>query len=229
MNDINIFAPGSNPVLNSQTININGATPEVLMALLRPETQEQKPENAAGGKKPGRAKKTARPAKERVEMTLRKKHLSNVQITVLEHELQEKGWIRSNSADFALLFSGVSQSGCRLTWTGEVGKAALMGLFEEMISRNYIEVPEGFYLYSILEGHFCDGEGRWLTGLDKGDKLAKKNRTLINEVLSVLETDLHSGMKKEAAPTGRNSMPDWDRMHLKRKKEEEDPWEEIER
>lgn len=65
-----------------------------------------------------------------------------------------------------------------------------MELFKIFAGAKVIEVPKGFSIPSILEGHFKDTKGKWLTGLDKGDKANCKASSLMYEFVKILQIDL---------------------------------------
>ena len=58
------------------------------------------------------------------------------------------------------------------------------------VGADVIEVPNGFSVPSILEGHFKDTRGMWLTGLDKGDKANCKASPLMVECVKILQINL---------------------------------------
>ena len=58
-----------------------------------------------------------------------------------------------------------------------------------MAGAGLIEVPQGFTLSAILEGHFKDKNDQWLTGLDKGDAANDKAMPVIKECIKLMKTD----------------------------------------
>ncbi len=51
----------------------------------------------------------------------------------------------------------------------------------------YIELPEGFTLSAILEGHFKDADGNWLTGLSKGNAANSKALPTIADCVKLMK------------------------------------------
>lgn len=133
--------------------------------------------------------------KPRETMTFKRKScVLDAHLTVLFHKLTDdkKGkipWISGEEANFKALFSGKFDEECQLTWTGNYGKGTLVELFKQMIATKLITVPDGFTLSAILEGHFMDANGNWLTGLDKGNAARKNALPFILECVKQLEAD----------------------------------------
>ena len=141
------------------------------------------------GKKP---KKTTgqKPEKPRETMTFgRKSGVTGGHIVLLYQKLVKEGWIEGNDADFKALFSGSRDEDCELVWLGKYGKGTLVELFKQFVQAKLIVVSEGFTLSSILEGHFKDTDGKWLTGLDKGDSANSKALPVIQECVKLLKAD----------------------------------------
>lgn len=107
-------------------------------------------------------------------------------ITLLYQHLMDIGWIpRSTPADeFQRLFMGKSCV-CRITWTGG-GKGNLRELFRIMREQQLITIPGNNGLETILEAHFVDEEGYYLTGLNSS-KPSKKSLPIINECIRLLQ------------------------------------------
>ena len=141
------------------------------------------------GKKP---KKTTgqKPEKPRETMTFgRKSGVTEGHIVLLYQKLVKEGWIEGNDADFKVLFSGSRDEDCELVWLGKYGKGTLVELFKQFVQAKLIVVSDGFTLSSILEGHFKDTDGKWLTGLDKGDSANSKALPVIQECVKLLKAD----------------------------------------
>ena len=135
-------------------------------------------------------KKVEKPQKPRETMTLKKKgKVTGPHLMLLFMLLTREEWIEGNEADFKALFSGNRDEYCQLIWTGKYGKGTLVGLFKRMVTEKLIEVPQGFTLAAILEGHFMDKKNRWLTGLDKGDSANVKALPVIEECVRQLKID----------------------------------------
>ena len=141
-------------------------------------------------KKPTAKKKPEKPEKPRETMTFgRKSGVTEGHIVLLYQKLVKEGWIEGNEADFKALFSGSRDEDCELVWLGKYGKGTLVELFKQMAGAGLIEVPQGFTLSAILEGHFKDKNGQWLTGLDKGDAANDKAMPVIKECIKQMKTD----------------------------------------
>ena len=141
-------------------------------------------------KKPTAKKKPEKPEKPRETMTFKRKgSVTEPHLQLLYMALTKEQWIDGNDADFKALFSGSRDEDCELVWLGKYGKGTLVELFKQMAGAGLIEVPQGFTLSAILEGHFKDKNGQWLTGLDKGDAANDKAMPVIKECIKQLKTD----------------------------------------
>lgn len=144
------------------------------------EKEVKKPKKATGSK----------PEKPRETMTFgRKSGVTDGHMTLLYQKLVKEEWIEGNEADFKALFSGSRDEDCELVWLGKYGKGTLVELFKQLAGAGLIEVPQGFTLSAILEGHFKDKNGQWLTGLDKGDAANDKAMPVIKECIKQMKTD----------------------------------------
>lgn len=145
---------------------------------------------ATPNSKKGSGKKDSdeKPPKPREVMTLkRRSKVLDGHLTLLFQKLTKEGWIDGFEANFKNLFSGQRDENCQLTWTGLYGKGTLVELFKQLIKAELIDVPAGFTLSSILEGHFMDKQGHWLTGLDNGDPAHNKALPVIQECINLLK------------------------------------------
>ena len=141
-------------------------------------------------KKPTAKKKPEKPEKPRETMTFKRKgSVTEPHLLLLYMALTKEQWIDGNDADFKALFSGNRDEDCELVWLGKYGKGTLVELFKQMVGAGLIEVPQGFTLSAILEGHFKDKNGQWLTGLDKGDAANDKAMPVIKECIKQMKTD----------------------------------------
>ena len=139
-------------------------------------------------KKTTAKKKPEKPEKPREVMTLkRRSKVLDGHLTLLFQKLTKEGWIDGFEANFKNLFSGQRDENCQLTWTGLYGKGTLVELFKQLIKAELIDVSAGFTLSSILEGHFMDKQGHWLTGLDNGDPAHNKALPVIQECVNLLK------------------------------------------
>lgn len=141
-------------------------------------------------KKTTAKKKPEKPEKPRETMTFKRKgSVTEPHLQLLYMALTKEQWIDGNDADFKALFSGSRDEDCELVWLGKYGKGTLVELFKQMAGAGLIEVPQGFTLSAILEGHFKDKNGQWLTGLDKGDAANDKAMPVIKECIKLMKTD----------------------------------------
>ena len=142
------------------------------------EKEVKKPKKATGSK----------PKKPRETKTFgRKSGVTDGHMTLLYQKLVKEEWIEGNEADFKALFSGKRDENCELTWKGLFGKGTLVELFKRFVAERLITVAEGFTLPAILEGHFKDANGAWLTGLDKGNSANDKALPIITECVRLLK------------------------------------------
>lgn len=139
------------------------------------------------------AKKTAmqksqKPPKPRETMTLKRKGcMTEAHLTLLYMKLCKEGWIDGNEADFKALFSGKRDEDCQLTWKEPYGRGTLFELFRQIINAELAEVADGYTLSAILEGHFKDPQGQWLTSMDKGNNPNSKAMPVIQECIKMLK------------------------------------------
>lgn len=162
------------------------------IGMLSIEWLEQHTENKVSKEaKKAVTKKTEKPLKPRETMTfIRKTGVTDGHLNVLYQKLIKEGWIEGFEANFYALFSGKRDEDCELTWMGKFGKATLVELFKMFVGAEVIEVPQGFTVSSILEGHFKDTNAKWLTGLDKGDKANCKASPFMLECVKILKMDV---------------------------------------
>ena len=126
--------------------------------------------------------------KPRETMTFgRKSGVTEGHLVLLYQKLTEEGWIEGNEADFKALFSGKRDEDCQLTWKGIFGKGTLVEFFKQFLAEGLITISTGYTLPSILEGHFKDTGGQWLTGLDKGNSANDKALPIIQECVKLLK------------------------------------------
>ena len=131
--------------------------------------------------------KSQKSPKPRETMTFKRKpEVMEGHLKLLFLKLVKEKWISGNEADFCALFSGKCDEDCVVTWLGKFGKSTLVELFLQFIKTGLVILPEGFTLSAILEGHFKNKNGQWLTGLNKGDAPAKKALPVIAECIRLL-------------------------------------------
>lgn len=147
------------------------------------------PQKKTSAKKTKKAT-TAKNKKPRVTMTFgRKSGVTDGHLTLLYQKLVKEEWIEGNEADFKALFSGKRDEDCQLTWKGMFGKGTLVELFKQFVGEGLVTVANGFTLPAILEGHFKDINGAWLTGLDKGNGANDKALPIIQECVKLLRAN----------------------------------------
>jgi hypothetical protein len=135
--------------------------------------------------------------REREEMTFgRKGSVTDGHLTMLHSKLTGEGWIDGVEGNFKALFSGKRDDECSLTWLGKYGNGTLVELFRQLIAEGLVLVPRGYTLPHILEGHFNDQEGKWLTRLDKGDKAHEKSLPVIQECVELLKMNVRQLLQK---------------------------------
>lgn len=135
--------------------------------------------------------------RDRELMTFRRKSsVTEGHLTMLHSKLTEEGWIDGIEGDFKALFSGVRDEDCTLTWLGKYGNGTLMELFRQLVGEGLVIVPKGYSLPYILEGHFKDQEGKWLTRLDKGDRAHDKALPVIQECVDLLKMNVKQLLQK---------------------------------
>lgn len=123
-------------------------------------------------------------------------------LTVLFNLLTKAGWIEGNEADFKALFSGRRDEDCIITWSDKFGKAALFTLFNVLSQEELVIIPDGFGISSILQGHFKDKTGQWLSGLDKGNKAHAAAMPVIWECVKILKAGLNGYFDNEEDTSG---------------------------
>jgi len=118
-------------------------------------------------------------------LTFSKERTADYNITVLYQELLNAKWIEDgNPDDFAALFSG-KHCEARVVWSGKVGKGNLYALFKMMVDNQFIRIPDGHGLQRIIESHFVDTHGSYITDIDSG-KTSKKASSFIEAMRKIL-------------------------------------------
>jgi hypothetical protein len=148
-------------------------------------------------KKPAAKKKPEKPQKPRETMTFKKKNsISEGHLTMFHQKLTDLEWIDGIEGDFKALFSGKRDEACSITWLGKYGNGTLVELFRQLAAEGLVLVPPGYTLPHILEGHFKDQKGNWLTRLDKGDKANDQSLPVIRECVELLKMDVKQLLQK---------------------------------
>jgi hypothetical protein len=160
--------------------------------------------------------------KPRETMTFKRKSgVTDANLSILYMKLtkskEDKGveWIDGNEVDFKALFSGKRDEDCELKWKGVFGKATLVELFKQLNQAGLIEVPKGYTIPSILEGHFKDMSGVWLTGLDKGNAANDKALPVILECIQLLKTNIDVIHALDIDEDFQSKYNPWDHQDLK--------------
>ena len=122
----------------------------------------------------------------------RKSSVTDAHLIILFAQLAHDGWIEGDEVKFKALFSGKLDKNCELTWCGKYGKGTLVGLFKQLVDEGLVIVPDGYTISAILEGHFKDIDGKWLTGLDKGDKANNKALPQIQAYKQLMSASIES-------------------------------------
>lgn len=132
-----------------------------------------------------------------------------------EKLVKREKWIEGNEVDFKALFSGKRDDDCELIWKGVFGKGTLVELFKQLIKVKLIEVAKGYTISSILEGHFKDTAGEWLSGLDKGNAANSKALPVILECIKLLETNIDVVHAQDVDEDFQSKYDPWDHQDLK--------------
>lgn len=100
-------------------------------------------------------------------ITFTKHKAQHHHIIALYQALIALKWIADGDPDdFLALFSG-EISECRIVWIGK-GKDNLYQLFRMLVDDGFISVPKGHGVQRIVESHFVDINGNYVTGIDSG-------------------------------------------------------------
>lgn len=142
-------------------------------------------ENASASEKRRQSSKPT-PTKREL-MTFARKDISDGHLRLLYVLLTHNGWLSGQEPDFLALFSG-QESRITLTWLEPYGKGTLRFLFRQMQAEGLIDVPRGFSLDHIIEGHFTDTLGQFLTGLNSSGEPNAKALPFIQKCISLLHT-----------------------------------------
>lgn len=120
-------------------------------------------------------------------MTFTLRGITEGHIALLFLNMESEGWVKGTEAEFRTLFSGKREQ-VKLVWTGKMGKSTLEYLFQVMCDAPMgIALPKGYTLSSILQGHFTDEQGEFLTGLGKGHLPNVKATPIIKEWVDMLQ------------------------------------------
>jgi len=113
-------------------------------------------------------------------------------IDMLRQKLIQVGWIAKDTLpdDFYKLFSGKTNS-TKIIWTGAVGKGMLLFLFQKMVDQGEIVVPDNHSITTILESHFVDEHGKFISGLNSS-KESSKHFPIVKECLDILQLEVEN-------------------------------------
>ena len=127
---------------------------------------------------------------DRAYMTFKTTGILPAHLTMLCRKLIQVGWIAKDTQpdDFCNLFSGKTNN-AKVTWTGTVGKGMLVFLFNAMVQQGKIAVPESHSVTTILEAHFVDTDGKYLTCLNSS-KESPKHLPVIKECIDILQLEV---------------------------------------
>lgn len=154
----------------------------------------QQSETAAPRQSEAASPKQAKPKREvqqdRAYMTFKTTGILPAHLTMLCRKLIQVGWIAKDTQpdDFCNLFTGKTNN-AKVTWTGNVGKGNLVSLLNVMVQQGKIAVPENHSATTILEAHFVDKEGKYLTGLNSS-KESPKHLPIIKECIDILQLEV---------------------------------------
>ena len=113
-------------------------------------------------------------------------HLQMLRQTLIKAE-----WIARDTQpdDFDKLFSGKINN-AKVTWTNKAGKGMLLFLFRQMYKQQKISIPYGYHLATILEAHFVDPDGHYLSNLNNS-KDCRMHLPVIKECMDQLQLDVN--------------------------------------
>lgn len=138
------------------------------------------------------AKKKKVDEPEKKTMTFKLGNITDGHLQMLRVKLIDVGWIAKDTQpnDFANLFTGKVNL-TKIVWKKEVGKGMLVFLFTMMKKQHHIIVPKNHSLNTILEHHFVNEDGNYLTGLHSS-KPTEKFMPIIKECLELLQIEIET-------------------------------------
>ena len=127
---------------------------------------------------------------ERNYITFAMSNITEGHLQMLRQKLIQIGWIANDTQPdaFTKLFSGKTNT-IKITWTGIVGKGMLRFLFTRMMEQHCIIVPDSHSIDTILENHFVDTDGNYLSGLNSS-KESVKHLPVVKECLDILQLEV---------------------------------------
>lgn len=130
--------------------------------------------------------------------------VSEDHIKALYRLLTSRGWISTQTClvDFMDLFAGNSNK-CEIIWLGQdkignneptvLGVSALYVLFKKMADEKLITIgTDTERIGPILETHFVDNEGHFLTSVSNAKKTSVKANNYIKQILEIMRKRLDS-------------------------------------
>lgn len=142
-------------------------------------------------KREPKARKPKEPVQQdRTHITFTMSDITTGHVDMLRQKLIQVGWIAKDTLpdDFYKLFSGKINN-TKITWTGAVGKGMLIFLFQTMVKKGKIVVPANHSITTILESHFIDENGLYLSGLNSS-KESRKHFPVIKDCLDILQLEV---------------------------------------
>ena len=210
---------------NNDCIVINGSVKDctIIMPAATPSTK--KTSSKKGGSNSSSTTTAPKPEKQHgVEYPVFSKGygVTEYHIKALYLYLTRRGWIstQTKEVDFLRLFNG-EDNDCEIIWTGQdklgknepkhLGISALYLLFKNMADEKMITTgSQSERVGPILETHFIDIKGHFLTNVSNINKTSKKANDYINKILATmrlradhtfiqkkLESDLATLIEKE--------------------------------
>ncbi len=148
------------------------------------------PRQSEQGAPPKQPKQKKEVQQDRAYATFKTTGILPAHLTMLCQKLIMVGWIAKDTQpdDFCNLFRGKTNN-AKVTWTGAVGKGNLVFLFNVMVQQGKIAVPEKHSVTTILEAHFVDKEGNYLTCLNSS-KESPKHLPIIKECIDILQLEV---------------------------------------
>lgn len=127
---------------------------------------------------------------EKKTITFKLGNITEGHLQILRLKLIEVRWIAKDTQldDFVNLFTGKANL-TKIVWTEEVGKGMLVFLFAMMAKQHHIVVPKNHSLNTILEHHFIDEDGNYLSGLHSS-KPTEKFMPIVKECLDILQIEI---------------------------------------
>lgn len=146
---------------------------------------------ADASKQPKKQVKAKEPVqRDRNYTTFKTCGISEAHLQMLRLELIKEGWIACDTQadDFYKLFTGKTNN-TKITWTKKVGKGMLLYLFQRMYEEQKISVPYAYHLTTIIESHFVDTDGHYLTGLNNS-KVCNKHLPVVKACIDILQVQV---------------------------------------